>query len=814
MVRVVDIISQNVLKFIYGVGVMLTISVSLLHSQVVTNESEALKIEEKLSTLENEEYFKNVISLSKYYIKYNANKSLELLYNSIDKAKSIGDTLHYAQSHYFVGLTFQMNSSIYRASFDSSKAHYFNALIIYGENKYPNERFNIYTQLSRLYESKQQKEAYLYLEKALKIAEEHKYNTKFILKLSQKIAFMTLKFNEYNKTIFYSLKVINILDDINNEEKKISYLNYLGNSYYKTGNYNKALNYYFSELKLRRKYNVDPLNDDFLDKIARVYYSLNNYEMALKYYNNALSIHKSKYKQEKDPNYNLVLGQYYSKIGLVYYTMADYDKSISYYKRALNVTGTVDNDELLKGKIIIYNNLALNYTALGNLNQAIESVKKSEKIISELGVDGFEFFTLSSLAEIYSKLNEFEKAENYLLKAIETASINNNTSNLKDAQYLLYELYTKFEKYKKALVTYKEYKLLTDSLLNYDMTDRLAEFQTVYEMEKRNQENDALKTANRLQRENARLERQSFILTSLFSLLVIIVLMVLFYIRKRASNVLVISNNVIEGQNAKLLELNENLRKKESGLRHSNNTKDKFISIIAHDLKNPMHSIGFSADLMLNYYENLDDDKKKNHLSGILKTSTHTYELLENLLDWARAQSKSMSFEPKLLNYKYIVRNAIELSISSAQNKKIEIEDITKEDYDVFADKNMIDAVLRNLISNSIKFSNADSRITVKYKKVNDYLVTTIQDQGIGIPKKAMDKLFRIEEQVSTPGTNKESGTGLGLLLCKEFITINRGDIWVESEEGVGSEFKFTLPISEKSTITSKESIQHKFKNI
>jgi len=207
-----------------------------------------------------------------------------------------------------------------------------------------------------------------------------------------------------------------------------------------------------------------------------------------------------------------------------------------------------------------------------------------------------------------------------------------------------------------------------------------------------------------------------------------------------------VSNNIIEGQKARLLELNENLRKKKIGLRHSNNTKDKFISIIDHDLKNPMHSIGFSADLMINYYESMNDEKKKNHLNGILKTSTHTYELLENLLDGARAQSKSMSFEPKKLNYIHIVRNTIELSVSSAQNKQIDIMDITKEDYEVFADKNMIDAVLRNLISNSIKFSHPNSKILVKYKKVNDYIVTTIQDFGVGISQKSLNKLFRIEE--------------------------------------------------------------------
>lgn len=805
-------ISQIRLRYFYSLVLLLLLLPCFSYSQSVVDEKQAIELEEKLNKLEGDEYFKAISSLAKYYSKYDASKASILLYNSIDYAQSIDDTLNYAKSHYLLGVLFQMNEKTLIDAFDSSKAHYFDALIILGENKYPHEQFFIYSQLSRLYELKNNKESYLYLEKALKIAEEYGYDKKLVLKLAQKIAFMTLKLNEYNKTIYHSLRIINILDNEKREKEKIPYLNYLGDSYYNTGNYQNALNYYFKELELRRKYDDNPLNDDFLDKIAKVYISLENYSKALQYYNNAVNIHKSKNKDDLGDKYNIVLGQYYSKIGLVYYMMKDYNKSISYYKKALNVTGSINSEESLKGKIIIYNNLALNYKALGNLSKAIENVDKSEEIITQLGVDGFEFFTLTSLAEIYSKLNDFEAAESYLLKAIETAKLNDNTSKLKDAQFLLYELYTKFKKFEKALETYKSYKLLTDSIINYDMTERLAEFQTVYEMEKRNQENDALKTANRLQRENARLERQSFILTSLISLLVIIVLMVLFYIRKRASNVLVVSNNIIEGQNARLLELNENLRKKESGLRHSNNTKDKFISIIAHDLKNPMHSIGFSADLMINYYETLNDDKKKNHLNGILKTSTHTYELLENLLDWARAQSKSMSFEPKKLNYMHIVRNAVELSISSAQNKQIDIIDVTKEEFEVFADKNMVDAVLRNLISNSIKFSHPKSKILIKYKKVNDYIVTTIQDFGVGITQEKQNKLFRIEEQVSTPGTNKESGTGLGLLLCKEFITINKGDIWVESEEGVGSEFKFTLPISEDSITVSKETIQHSFK--
>jgi signal transduction histidine kinase len=288
--------------------------------------------------------------------------------------------------------------------------------------------------------------------------------------------------------------------------------------------------------------------------------------------------------------------------------------------------------------------------------------------------------------------------------------------------------------------------------------------------------------------------------------------MILFYFRKRATNVLVVSNITIEGQNARLLELNENLRKSESTLRHSNTTKDKFISIIAHDLKNPMHSIGFSADLMINYFDSLNDDKKKDHLKGIYKTSNHAYDLLENLLHWAMAQSKSMNYEPDEINVSEIIKDVVDLSFGSADNKNIIIINNINTPYIVYADKNMIETVVRNLLSNSIKFCNENGTIELSFYIVNEYAIIEITDNGIGIPEKSLEKLFKIEEQISTPGTMKESGTGLGLLLCKEFVNINRGDIWVDSIFGHGSTFKFTIPMNKNARFVSKEEIQQTLK--
>ncbi len=751
--------------------------------------------------------------LSKYYSKIDTKKSIGFLYQILNYSVEDQDTANIIKTEFRIGFMYHTSPSVVRQSLDSARTHYFNALILLDLNENLDYRFKTYLQLGKLYQDNNPQTSQVYYEKALKIAEDVVYDYDLLLLLSQRIAYLNLKLNRYQKVILHSLKVIDIYDIMGKEKEKISYLNYLGNSYFQMGKYNKALNYYFQELELRRKYNINPLNDDFLDQLAKVYTAMGQYDKALDYHKRAINLIRNQKNIDKKSKESLV-AKYYLKIGVIYYLKENYNKSLDYYKQALDLIGESKDDASLKGKSIIYNNMALNYKSLGSVEKALDIIRKSEEIINTIGLDNYEFYTLTSFSEIYSKLNKFEEAEKYLLKAIELARKEENSNDEKNSIYLLYELYKKFNRFESALNTYQNYKNMSDSLINLEMTDKLVEFQTVYEMEKRNQENEALKTANRLQREKAELERQSFILTSLFSLLVIVVLMILFYFRKRATNVLVVSNITIEGQNARLLELNENLRKSESTLRHSNTTKDKFISIIAHDLKNPMHSIGFSADLMLNYYESLNDEKKKIHLKGIYKTSNHAYDLLENLLHWARAQSKSMTYEPKEVNVSSIIKDVVDLSFSSADNKNVNIINHIDTPFNVYADRNMIETVVRNLLSNSIKFSHENGTIELSFYIVNEYAIIEVSDNGIGIPDESLEKLFKIEEQISTPGTMKESGTGLGLLLCKEFVNINRGDIWVESIYGSGSTFKFTIPMNKNARFVSKEEIQQSLKGL
>lgn len=238
------------------------------------------------------------------------------------------------------------------------------------------------------------------------------------------------------------------------------------------------------------------------------------------------------------------------------------------------------------------------------------------------------------------------------------------------------------------------------------------------------------------------------------------------------------------------------VKENEAKLKELIATKDKFFNIVAHDLKNPFTSLLGSSELL---YDNIDHMTAQNvkELALILNDSAKGgYAILQNLLDWSRSQTGLIKFNPENLN----LRNTIEENIDNLQlqvsNKAINLSSELKEDLLICADKNMINTVLRNLLSNAVKYTYKNGTIVVKVNYNIDEVIITVKDTGIGISKEKADTLFRIENSLSLPGTEKEQGTGLGLKLCKEFTEKMGGRIWVESDSGQGSEFNFTIPLN------------------
>jgi len=230
-------------------------------------------------------------------------------------------------------------------------------------------------------------------------------------------------------------------------------------------------------------------------------------------------------------------------------------------------------------------------------------------------------------------------------------------------------------------------------------------------------------------------------------------------------------------------------------LQELNATKDRFFSIIAHDLRSPFNTMLGFGEMLKEEVENGNAENIKEYTDYLYQGIHKTYDLLNELLDWANLQRKKITFEPKLINAELCVKEIFQILELSALNKKLTLVKLIPENLELIADRNMFCTIVRNLLNNAIKFTPVGGKITFSSKLSNGKYIFTVADTGVGISPNNLQKLFKIDESFSTAGTNKETGTGLGLILCKELVEKHGGKIWAESEPGKGAEFHFSIPL-------------------
>jgi signal transduction histidine kinase len=242
------------------------------------------------------------------------------------------------------------------------------------------------------------------------------------------------------------------------------------------------------------------------------------------------------------------------------------------------------------------------------------------------------------------------------------------------------------------------------------------------------------------------------------------------------------SRDIIRQQNRELWELNA--------------SKDKFLSILAHDLKNPIAGLMTISELTAKMYSSLTDTERLNYIKEIHSSAERVLNILEDLLQWSRSQSGRIEYNPTEVNLARVTAEALAAVEDTVLKKELSVENNIPEESSVFADRYMIATVIRNLLSNAAKFSYPGGKISLEARINESHVSYKVTDSGIGIPEENMKRLFRIDGGLSTPGTEKEKGTGLGLILCKEFVEKNKGTIRAESTPGKGTTFTFTLPKS------------------
>ncbi len=237
------------------------------------------------------------------------------------------------------------------------------------------------------------------------------------------------------------------------------------------------------------------------------------------------------------------------------------------------------------------------------------------------------------------------------------------------------------------------------------------------------------------------------------------------------------------------------IQQKNQELQKLNATKDKFFSIIAHDLKSPFNSIVGFSDLLIDQVKENDLDGIESYAEIIQKSSNRAMDLLTNLMEWSRSQTGRIIFKPESCDLFGIINETSGVLLEAARQKSIDIKNEVLTGTMINADKAMIGIILRNLVANAIKFTNTGGWIKLSARKYTHETIVTVHDNGVGISEANIEKLFRIDENYTTSGTNKEQGTGLGLILCNEFIEKHGGRIWVKSQVGHGSAFSFSLPV-------------------
>lgn len=250
----------------------------------------------------------------------------------------------------------------------------------------------------------------------------------------------------------------------------------------------------------------------------------------------------------------------------------------------------------------------------------------------------------------------------------------------------------------------------------------------------------------------------------------------------------------VQERTAELESQKIELKQKNTQLKELNASKDKFFSIISHDLRNPFTTMLGFAQLLKQNLNRYSKEEVTHRVERIYASAERLYTLLENLLTWSQLQRGVMQYTPETINLQTMVKENIDLFVAQAEQKKITLSTDIQGKISAYADYSMVNTILRNLLSNALKFTPKGGQVTLSAREDGQYIEIATADTGIGIAVAEIPYLFRSDTQYTQPGTNGEKGTGLGLTLCQDLVEKNRGKIWVESENGKGTIFRFTLP--------------------
>lgn len=744
--------------------------------------------------------------------------------NALHMRQRMHDSLGTAGSYFNIALVYREKSA-----FDEALENLENSRNIYEKIKNNNELANVMNLIGSIYLRKNEfDKAVDYYLKSLDIREKSG-NKQDIASSLTSLGITYKELNNQKKSLEYLGKALALRKEIGDRKEIAITFNYIGSSYWKSKNYTEALGNYLESLKISLELEENTEIATAYTNIGSIYFDLNNFDKSLEYFSQALYYSSLVNEKNRIANSYLLIGNSYSKlgkypealdnfshalklryklgdtvqvantlnsIGSAYCDMGNFNKALKYYNEALSIRRKI-SDKI--GTSVSLNYLGNLYYTLNNKGLALSYFEQSLKAAEDAGFTYNIALCSRKIGEIYMDLKNFQKALPYFETSIKLGTNISNLELLKKGYWDIYKYHSETGNYKKALENYVLFILFNDSIAVSMTNKKLLDLQVNFELSKKESEvkkaeNEiAILKKNKELNELKDIRRKQANIILLILILFVLTFGILYYNRYKLN---LRATQLLEDK-LKFIEItNQSLKKKEDELLRLNSTKDKFFSIMAHDIKNPLGGLVSITDLAKSDFKNMSDQEKNEIFEVINKSSLQLYGLLENLLHWSRAQTGKISFNPVDIKLFDLVESNIELLKTNIDKKNIMVIDMIDPKIIAKADKEMITLVLRNLISNAIKFTYESGKIVIASVMNAGKIEVSVEDNGIGISKEDVRKLFRIDVQFTNTGTQDETGTGLGLILCKEFIQKHNGEIWVESEPGKGSKFIFSLPVS------------------
>ncbi|MFH1195186.1 MAG: tetratricopeptide repeat-containing sensor histidine kinase [bacterium] len=554
-------------------------------------------------------------------------------------------------------------------------------------------------------------------------------------------------------------EAFDLTDEKNEEYFKTFLYNNIGICLNDLGLYEKSVESYLAALKLSIAFadSVGMSTDYF--NLADTYLLFEMHEKALEYYTKALDI-----SEEIKSPYDIAYS--YNGLATYYSEVKEYPIALEYYEKSIALW------EKLNDKIRVAENLI----GIAEVQKKLKKYEKSYQYYSKalMVCNALNLTVLigeieNALGELYLLQKDYVQAETHLKTAYSRLKDLEIKTPLLDTYKYFSSLYSEKNDFQNAFLFQQKYLVLKDTFYNKEKKNKIIGAEIKYELAEKNRENELLKKENEIQ--NLELEKTSnlqlyFTVISVLAFLIAAAVLYSYRMKVKAN------------KNLKML----------------NGTKDKFISIISHDIKNPIYSIMAYSDLMISDFKDFSEKEVYDSLVTINNSSKNLHKYLNEILTWQNAQKNELKINPDRFNLYELVQRVFSTHDLIARQKEVTLVNELDKNVHVLADRYMIEVIVTNLVNNAIKFTNAGGQVAVRSFTTNNKVEISVVDNGIGIPKEDIHKLFRIDESYSSKGTQGEEGTGLGLILCKEFVEKNGGEIHVKSTVGKGSSFIFTLP--------------------